>query len=304
MEDGDNKNLLNEIDKLEDDKEASSIKKEKSNSQEKAFSIIIIIIIVIALAILYLFYKGSYIVGKKENMKADFSSYLENNYDEYEEEESEEFYDEEDSELYESEYDLMEKQSQEKFEIQKPNLSIISQTRGINNKLIITLHNGNQEDISNLLVQVIFYDGENKPIKIDAFNIGMLSANSDYIIPFEGTPETYERYDFLITKDYYLENISLKDNITYEVENKNDELIISGKNDSDKKISVINFGVVYYNEENQIIDIEFVEEFDIKKKRKFEIFSYLDVYDRKTYEPVSYSRYEVVLLEAYAYEEI
>ena len=293
----DNKDLLNEIDKLEDNEEILE-ETEKSTSHEKVFTIIVILIIVAALFMMYLSYKGTYIVSNKENKQDDFSAYLDvnNNEDEGNKIENEEI-----------DYEELERQKREKFEQQKNNLVITSQMLDIDGKLIATIYNGNEETIENVLVQVIFYNGEDKPIKIDEKTIEVFDNQSDYFLFFEDTPKSYERCEFLITKENFYNNYnSKKDEISFTVKEKADENVIeiSGKNNSDHKIQRVNFAVVYYNENNQIIAIRESSQYDIKKQKEFKIQLNKQLYSYDTFEDVPYSRYEVRLLNAMSYVEI
>lgn len=290
----DNKDLLNEIDKLEDNDEILE-EKEKSTSHEKIFTIIVILIIVIALFFLYLSYKGAYIVSNKESKQDDFSAYLDVNNGE----ENENNMDNE-----EINYLEIENQKKEQFEMQKNNLVITSQMLDIDGKLIATIHNGNEENLEDVLVQVIFYNGEDKPIKIDEKNIEIFDSQSDYYMFFENTPKSYERCEFLISKENFYNNYnSNKNEISYRVEEKADKNIIevSGKNNSDHKIQRVNFAVVYYNENNQIIAIRECSQYDIKKQKEFKIEVNRQLYSYSTFEDVPYTRFEVILLNAMSY---
>lgn len=288
-----NKDLIDKIEKLDDTEE---IIKEKANLHEKMFTVVIIVIIFIALAMLYFSYKGKYIVTNKKSKSEDYSSYLENVvYDENTKTENDEIVD----------YELIEQQQIQKFEEQKPGLNITTQTSDINKKLIAVLHNSNQENISNVQVQVIFYDVENKPIQIDENFISLIEIDMDYYMLFDKTPENYVRYDFLITKEFCNSNyISNSGNINYEVQEKEDgEVRIVGKNNSDKKIENINFFVIYYNEKNEILSIKKVNTFDVKKNREFKIDFYNTLYNDSDYSEVPFYRYEIKPAGIYSCEK-
>lgn len=299
---GDNKDLLDEIDKLDDNEEASASKAERESSHEKIFTAIIVIIIIAALVMLYLFYKGNYIVEDKENKQDDFSSISDDfsnngtdNNDNVDENNTE-------NELT---YEEQEQQATELFNAQKNNLVISSQTLDVDGKLIATIHNGNQETIYDVTVQTIFYDGENKPIKIGENHIDAIEANSDYYMNFLNTPKGYERCDYLITKEYYTNYyVSHKNDVSFTVEEKQDafsslnSVYISGKNNSDDKLDVVSFALLYYNENNQLIAMRVISEYGIKKQEEFKIKYNIDLYSYEAYENINYSRYEVVLLDA------
>lgn len=303
----DNKDLLDEIDKLEDNEDVVKEKSEQPTSHEKIFTVVIVIIIIIALAMLYLFYKGNYRVSSnKKNAKEDLSTYLEGFYDYTNEDfddEDEEFDDYDDYADYD-EYNEQKRQAIEKFETQKANLTITNQSMSVDNELIIGIHNGNQERVSDLSVQVIFYDAENKPIKIDDDYID-IEANMDYYITFYETPKEYARYDFLLTKDFLPEEIyiSHKNDISFETKDTTTEIEITGKNNSNEEIDYIEFEVVYYNENNQIIGAEVSAEYEIEAGSDFELVFDRNLYKYENDEEVPVARYEVILQDAYTIVE-
>lgn len=305
---GDNKDLLDEIDQLDDNEGSSKGKNEEENSHEKIFTIIIIIIIIAALVMLYLFYKGIYIVSNKTNIQDGFSSYLnledyQNNNDNDENEDN--LNEDEDIEFEDNvNYELLEKQALEKFESQKPNLNITNQILDINNKLIAVLHNGNQENISDVLVQVIFYNEQNVPIKIDEWYINGIEANEDYYINFEGTPKQYSRCDFLISKEFLGNKLSHKSDITFSVVEEERILKIKGKNNSNSIVSELEFSIIYYNEENKIIGLETIGDYEVEANSEFELEFEDMLYSEQTDTVIPCARYEVLLSEAVSYEEI
>lgn len=291
-----NKDLIDEIDKLDDNDE---VIEEKATSHDKIFTIVVILIIVVALFMMYLFYTGKYIVSNKNSKQDDFSAYLEN---------VEDNNDSNEDENEEINYEELQKQKIEKFEEQKNNLIITSQMLDIDGKLIATIHNGNQESIENILVQVIFYDGEDKPIKIAQNTIDMFDSETDYFMSFEDTPKGYERCDFLISKrDYYDFYISRRNDISFNIEEKNSDdenvIEIAGKNNSNDKIRKIKFAIVYYNENDQIIAIREECQYDVKKQKEFKIKIKNRLYSYESFEDIPYSRYEVILLDAISYTE-
>lgn len=287
----DNKDLINEIDKLDDNNEVID-ERENSTSHEKIFTLIVILIIIVALFIMYLFYTGKYIVSNKENKQDDFSAYLNIISNEK---------NEDNIEVEETDYKEIENQKKEQFNIQKNNLIITSQALDIDRKLIATIHNGNEEILENVLVQVIFYNEENQPIKIDEKNIDIFDSQSDYYIFFENTPKDYARSEFLITKENFYNNYNSKKNdISFTIEEKDNEntIEILGKNNSDEKIQKADFAIIYYNENDEIIAIREVSQYDIKKQKEFKIQLNKQLYSYDTFEDASYSKYEIILLNA------
>ena len=303
----DNKDLLDEIDKLDDNEESVKEKEEQPTSHEKAFTVIVVIIIIVALAMLYLFYKGNYrTVPSKKNAQRDVSEYLDGFYD-YTNEEDNDLDDDFENDAMEEyeDYEELEKQALAKFETQKPNLVVTNQSMSIDNELIAVIHNGNQERITDITVQVIFYNSENIPIKIDEDYIDM-DANSDAYITFYETPKEYARCEFLITKDFLIEDetyISHKSDVTFESKEIYGLIEIIAKNNSNEEIDCIEFEVVYYNENNQIIGTDFVEEYEIKPNSSFEMTFDRNLYKYDTGEDVLAARYEVILQEAATYKE-
>lgn len=286
----DNKDLINEIDKLDDNAEVSE-EKEKSTSHEKVFTVVIVMIIIAALAMFYLSYKGTYIVSNKENKRDDYSAYLKN-VDINEENTN--------TTNEKLSYEEQENQKVELAKVQLENVSITYQSRDIEGHLIAVLHNGNQESVENILVQVIFYNGENKPIKITEYRTYMVDGGTDYYMTFIDTPEEYERCDFLISKDiYYIVYDSRRNDISFNVEESDENTIkIYAKNNSDYKIREVLFALVYYNENDQIISISERASYTIKKNKDFKLEIDKKLYNYETCEEVPYSRYEVVLLHA------
>ena len=202
-------------------------------------------------------------------------------------------------EFYKEDIDYEELNENEEKKLEEEVSNII-----INRNLGIVINNQNGETTSGILIQVIFYNSENKPIKIAENSINILESNIDYYITFTNTPEEYERYEFLISKEYEDLSIkSFKNSITYDVKEKNeDEIIISGKNSSSEIIDEIEFLLIYFDENDNILAVDNIYEYDIGKKKKFEIEEYLELYDDEYFEEVPYSRYEVVLTSAYSYE--
>lgn len=301
----DNKDLLDEIDKLDDNEESVKEKEEQPTSHEKAFTVVVIIIIIIALAMFYLFYKGNYrIIPNKKNEQKDVSEYLDEFYDYTNENDDDLEYEENEFEVIDN-YDELEEQALAKFETQKPNLVITSQSMSIDNELIAVIHNGNQEYVSDILVEVIFYNAENAPIKIDEEYIDM-EANSDAYIKFYETPKEYARCDFLITKDFVLEDssyISHKNDVTFEAKDIEGQIEITGKNNSNEKIDSMEFEVIYYNENNQIIGISDRLSDEVEPNSNFVFVFDRNLYKWDTDEEVPVARYEVILQKAATYKD-
>lgn len=279
----DGKKVIDEINSLDEDSDFI-IKSNKKGINVGTIFLIILIIILIA---------GVYLYSTKDKRLAqealtDFGKYLSENPD-Y-------FYNED------LDYEVI-SEDEDNFEEESKNLKIIKEFQDVNKNLGIILNNQNKNTVTGILVQVIFYNNENKPIKINDYVINILEPNLDYYIIFNETPENFERYEFLITKEYEDPSIkSLKNSITYDVKDKNgNEIVITGENSSSETIKELEFFLIYYDENNNILGVDTIYEYDIDKNNKFKIESYKGMYD-DNYEEINYERYEVVLASAYTYE--
>ena len=63
-------------------------------------------------------------------------------------------------------------------------------------------------------------------------------------------------------------------------EDEHGNIVITGKNNSNTKIDIIDFSIVYYDENKNILDVELLTEFDISKNGTFEIEGY-GIYNEK-----------------------
>lgn len=170
-------------------------------------------------------------------------------------------------------------------------------------ELNFLVKNANNLDVKDISVEIVFYDGEGKIIEIDCGDITFLPAGMSRYIYFYDTPEKYERYDVLIqvdkeTQDYYA---SCMQDVSYEclLNSEEDELIIRGKNNSQDTIDTVVFEIIYYDEKDNVIAVEELYEFDIRRNKTFEIEEYISLYDSESYDEIPYSRYEIRLVEAY-----
>ncbi len=275
----DNEKLLLEIDSLEDEPESDYGIKNKNGGNK--WIIIVVIIALVGLASLYF---GPY---------NDYDFADDNNY--YEEE-----YTDEEIKKYVSNEEL----AKEKFKEQKSNILVENICYSINKELMATVSNNNSEAITDLKIEVIFYDGENKPIEIDEADIGIIEKNSQCYVKFSETPENFERYEFLISKEYYwYDNLEfVTENVSYEVIEENDASAkLKVKNNLLKEVSEVDFQITYYDKENKIIDLQNVciSSLEKKKTRIEELFLY--VWNNKEEDYEEYDRYEVKLLGAYIY---
>ena len=77
-------------------------------------------------------------------------------------------------------------------------------------------------------------------------------------------------------------------------------MIIRGKNNSPVKLDLVEFEIIYYGEEDKVLLVDRIMEFDVKRNRSFELTEYISIYD-EDYKEVPYTRYEIKLVNAYAY---
>lgn len=266
----DNEKLLSEIESLEDEEPPKNL-----NKTNKWLTIIIIIFL-FGLAILY--FGGTY-------------------YNEFFEQTSAQYYEEQ-----VENYLKQEEKFKSIYEEQKNNISIQQSFFSANKELIAVLANDNNEAVTDLLVEVIFYDGDNKPIEIDSGAVSIIEKNSKCYVKFFETPENFERYEFLISKDYYwYDNLEyVTDSISYEIEEDN-YTYLTVKNNYSKEVSEICMQVVYYDKNNVVIDVEDVNICDLKKNKSQTEELYLGILDKDTSELIDYDRYEINLLGAYIY---
>lgn len=264
-----NEKLLLEIDSLENENGATT--KIKNNK----IGLIIFIILLIGLSVLYF---------------GNYNNLFENIDEEYSDEEI-------------LNYMSKEENAKNKFEEQKNNIIIKNTLFSKNKELMAIISNNNSEAITDLKVEVVFYNGENKIVEIDSAILGIVEKDTEAYVKFLNTPEEFERYEFFISKDYYwYDNLEYVTNqISYEIVDNRDFKNLVVKNNSSKDISEVDFQIVYYDENNTVIDVEnaYVEE--LKKNRTQTRKIYLDIWDNKTYNKIEYNRYEINLLGAYIY---
>lgn len=288
MIDKENQRLLDEIDKLDDVEFTESTSVKNSKNLKK----VIISVILVSIALLTIQYLTNL------EMEASYESILNE-----EDEDFDKFIYNEDYEDHDYGAEVEFEQAQKVlFDIQKTNLVVKKEVLSINKELISVINNNNDEAMKNVLVQVIFYNGENKPIKIDESSISLLEPHMDYYIKFSGAPEEYERCEYLFTQEYLpLKTLaSIKDQVKFELFNKSEDCVqLKVNNLSDKMASRVNMVVVYYDDKDNILDINEWDFYDVKKKDIDEEDIYIDLYNFDTNESVDFSRYDVLLQEAY-----
>lgn len=300
----DNKKLIEEIDKLENEpikeKTRDAIFTKKNKSYENILLAIIIGIIILCVCLSY---------NDFEIFNFSESGSSENSMEEYEEDSKVSILDfenlddknnVEDIEKTEIKQDkeMTQDEMKEKFKQQKEKIIVKEGIITKSNKLMVVLENQNSELIENFEVFAIFYDGNDQICKIDSKSMVALKPNSVAYVDFNKNIETFERYEIFIAKEYYYNSrhIFLDDYVKY-VANKDEEsrkILIDIKNNSNKKIDCISFSVVLYDKNNNIVQVVSDTEYDIKKNGKGEASIYVPW-------NTEYDRYEVVLNYAQNY---
>ena len=185
----------------------------------------------------------------------------------------------------------------------KDNIVIEKEFFDVDGKLNFLVKNKNSIDVNNITVSTVFYNGLDKIIAIDEGNINVLSSGAEQYLTYTETPESAERYEVLVEVDNssqsyksYLKDVSFECFVTED----EDEVIIRGKNNSESKLDLVEFEIVYYGEEDKILLVEHAMDFDIKRNRDFELNEYISIYDEE-YKEIPYTRYEIRLINAYSY---
>lgn len=123
------------------------------------------------------------------------------------------------------------------LETQRENI-VVSSKMLPNKELLIETQNTSNYTMLDIRLQIIFYDGADKPIYISDMNISTLFANQKNIQTLYDVPENFERYDFLITQPFKTNRaiINYNDvdvnmigeansNLTFEVTNNTNETL-------------------------------------------------------------------------------
>lgn len=277
----DNQKLMDELDGLDDDENSKKAQVRGKLKKNKENIIIAIILIVVVGIVLYYY-----------NYKDD-SEYSDEYYEDYRDI-NEDVYD----------YEVQEQIRKSNFETQKQNIQIVKQSISINNELILNMTNQNSENITNILVYVVYYDESNKIIDIKKQYIDYFKANSSRFLKFEELPKNQVRYETFITKeDFYDESYKdyyLNDYISIANELKNGEINITLKNNYTEEINCVGFSIVYYDLQDNILDVKETYIYDIKSGDEERIID-SGIWNDEQNELVNYARYEVILNEAYSY---
>lgn len=183
----------------------------------------------------------------------------------------------------------------QKFEEQKKNLLIAEEGTSLNKELIISLENKNAELMHELWVYTVFYQNNNI-VAIDTQDIDVIVPNNKKYLKIEEMPGAYENYEVFVTKYSYgdYNNTILNDGVGYSSYVENELVEIEIKNNSEKKINKANFTILYYDSYRNLLDIDNVSDFSIRKNGKGSATGY-GVWDESLEKYIEYDEYEVIL---------
>lgn len=304
-DDFENKRLMEEIEKLENDPaiqtEEGAIKTKNPVVENIIFFSIIILIV---FGVVYLY-------NSKENAttleKVEVVEYNEQIKEKFEEDKAVYQFDKNytiDNDDYEN-YDTNYENAEKTFAEQKRNIEVSKNIINVNKELILCIKNNNSASIPNIYVYAVFYDGDNNIVGVESTTIEALIGKQERYVKFLKTPESYERVETFITKEYFGDTIGtiLNNKITYKVsedeKGRLDEVEI--KNNSNQKIDIVEVSVIYYGADDNILDIDKNYCFDIKKNKTDKISIY-GIWNDITGEYIEYDHYEIKIDHAIVYE--
>lgn len=281
-DDFNNKKLMDEIDELENnnviDGSSEVINSKNGISVKNIIIIVIIIAIVVFLYTCYTNYDGDI-----KSMLYDYEDYEEFDYESYQKE--------------------LEK-AEENFTTQKENFILSKIGRNVNGNLLLSLENKNRENFKDVEVYAVFFDGEDKIIGIDQYSVTYIKGESKIYFSLYEVPDTFEKCDFFITKRYfetdeYTEIFNDKIEFITKVVDENVE--INFRNNSDETIDTVNFSIIYYDKDKNILDIEEIFEFDIEPNKTKTVYGY-GCLNEETWEMLKYDHCDVILNSAIRYD--
>ena len=300
-DDFENKRLLEEIEKLDNDpcvENREDTEKEKKLVAENFIFFAIIIIVVFG--VLYL-YNSKDNGTKLEKVEAQVEDTIKETTNGKEIPQiSKDYYI--DEENYESSYD----KAQRNFEEQRKNIVTKENILNLNKDLILLLENQNESSIPSVQVYVVYYDGANKIIGIDKEFLEVLVGKTETYIPFANPPEGFERVDAFVTKDYFNDSLGilLNDKLKYKAkeDGKGNLEEIEIVNNSDKKVDVVELVVIYYDTSDNILAIENKSCFDLKKGKADSMY-FFGPWSEDEEDYIDYDHYEVRINHAISYED-
>lgn len=285
----DDKKLLEEIDNLdseynkeETEKENKEVKSDvKKNERNKNIFIVVLLILVLFAYCGYekFIKKNETLIDTDEIKEKIYDLNYFKNGDSMYDQDDDIVYDDEDNsiieEFDEEEYENMISQQKIDFKNSKEKIEVTVEKETSYDEILTLLENKSDKAVFDFNVAIIFYDHNGKVVDVEKNPIDYIEANDKIWYSFNKSEEEYEKYDFIITKDYYsYPSQNLKDSVKYDVTEKDEQVYITGKNNSSEDIDSIEFVIEYYDKENNLVDIEYVYEYDIKANEEFELESF------------------------------
>ena len=203
-------------------------------------------------------------------------------------------------------YEISTDNAKKFFETQKENIIVTQKKLNINKDLVIGLMNKNDASIPNVDVYIIYYDGENNIVGIDETFFEVLVGKTERYMTFENPPEGFERVEAFVTKKYFSDSVGmlLNNQISYKAkeDGKGNLEELEVFNNSDKKVDIIELSIIYYDSNDDILSVEKRYCFDMRngKSEKIDLFG---VWEEENGEYIDYDHYEVRLDYAIEYEK-
>ncbi len=207
-----------------------------------------------------------------------------------------------DTEEFYNYYDAQ-REMKEKYDAQKKKIDIKDEGKSVNNEIMASIKNNNDEFIYDLTLNTIFFK-DNKIIHIDVQDINLIDANNTKYIKVSTVPEEYDNYEFLISKRHYMEyyNELLNEDISFSSNDISNHVEIALQNKSNKRVNRIHFTVLYFDRTGNLIDFETIQEYNIKSNKRSALAS-TGIWDEENKEYVKFTDYKVILdyAENYGY---
>lgn len=195
------------------------------------------------------------------------------------------------------------KSMEERFEEQKKKIEIKDEGKSLNDEIMVSIKNNNEDFLYDFSFNTIFYKG-NKIVYIDTQDINIIDANNTKYIKVTEIPEEYDNYKFLISKRYYREyyNDFLNDDISFSSERTKDGIKIEVQNKSSQSINRIYFTILYFDNDGKLVDFEEVHKYSVNSNKTPTLYGY-GILDDKNSRRFDFADYEVILdyAENYGY---
>lgn len=181
------------------------------------------------------------------------------------------------------------------------NIEVVDSFKTIGNAFGLVLKNNNENEVNEILIEVIFYDENRKPIEIISGREEILYPNENTYLTISNMPTKFEEYDVLISKDFYKKRfISRRDDVSIkEVAEDKYSKKIEVKNNSKSDIDKIELIQLFYNENDRIISMKNINTYNLKGNKTEIETAYKDLYSSKGNEKIDYDRMEIILKAAY-----